>query len=1005
MMTKELSLWIAQSESWQTFIDFDLPEDSISRYPFLKRPDDFYISLFGEMYELLEDVSNRKTDLLLIAKGLEIFSLKKKKDNFNGVNQPNNLLFASGLYYLSDYSASAYILANLFELSEYERDIDKFLLCFLKRKLDPTNPYCILFSQFLVTGDKKILDKLISLITDEKEKAFKSSPVEFSVLYLAESILAKFAENNIWFELLKQNSSDHWNSYVENSTKKSFPVWDFFPSQKIALEKGILNSFQSIALQTPTSSGKTAICELIIYNEHKNNPNCKILYLAPFRALAAELKNSFGRNLSKLGITSKTIYGGNIPTNAEKELIQNVTLLIATPEKFMALENSIANFLDDFTFVICDEGHLLEDGNRGLNYELLLSRLKNQKAIKRKFIFISAIIPNITKINEWLGGTAETVVRSVYRATEIEYGFLRKESKSEGVSFTLDVNPLKPIPQNYKLNRFLTEKDFTFQNTSKKGKVTEKIYPFVSVKTKSVAIALKALNSGSVALFTPTKGGVSGVSALAAEVVNQLTAGLPLPNPASFVSDQKHLINLKEYFEVIFGTEYTLCKVVEYGVLFHHGDLPQYVREIIEDSIRSEKVKFIICTNTLAEGVNLPIRTIVINSAQRYNVELKRTVPINLRDLKNLVGRAGRAGKETKGLIIIANDKDFPTIEDVISDKNIQDVNGYLYYIINLITKNITDRRLTLTNDILEAQDDEFQELIGSIDISIIDLLGEEVVADELQQTIQDLIDQTFAKFQCNEHESKALNDLIGLRGERLKPIIESNEFSYLKQSGLTIRTYFEIRDILDLESEIWELSDSPVSDEWLNFLFDDKISTLSIIKYRLAEFNKVNKVAVTFSEIKQVVKLWIEGSWFPEISKFFKGDIDIALRFVNSFLAFHIQSVASAIIRNAEIKLEEQGIDISTEILHWPHYLMYGLRTELQLTLVDIGFNDRIGIIELSKILDKRGYEYSNFRVLKSYLGTNQVQLQAELKTKIPQISFTKMSESFTYLNVENMN
>jgi len=447
MISKTLSLWIAQSESWQTFMDFHLPEDSIAKYPFLNRPDDFYISLFGEMYDILENLEEKKDDILSVAKGLEIFSLRNKKDKFVGVNQPNNILFAAGLYYLSDYAASAYILANLYDVATYEREIDKFVLCFLKRKLDEQNPYCNLLNQYITTGDENLIQELLQRIEAQKNIAYKHNPYEFSICFLAESILKKFKTNNIWTDLLKYNTPDHWSSYIDKTTKKSFPVWDFFPSQKTALEKGILNSLKSIALQTPTSSGKTAICELLIYNEHKNNPSCKILYLAPFRALAAELRQSFGRNLSRLGISSKTIYGGNIPTGAEKELIQNVTLLIATPEKFMALENSISDFLKDFTMIICDEGHLLDDGNRGLNYELLLSRLKSEKGVERKFIFISAIIPNIDKINEWLGGTEQTVVRSTYRATEIEYGFLKPFDETF-TNFFLDVNPFKSVPQN-----------------------------------------------------------------------------------------------------------------------------------------------------------------------------------------------------------------------------------------------------------------------------------------------------------------------------------------------------------------------------------------------------------------------------------------------------------------------------------------------------------------------------------------------------------------------------
>ena len=240
MISKTLSLWIAQSESWQTFMDFRLPDDSIAKYPFLNRPEDFYISLFGEMYDILENLEEKKDDILSVAKGLEIFSLRNKRDKFVGVNQPNNILFAAGLYYLSDYAASAYILANLYDVANYEREIDKFVLCFLKRKLDEQNTYCNLLNQYLTTGDENIIQELLQRIEAQKNIAYKHNPYEFSICFLAESILKKFRTNNIWTDLLKHNTPDHWSSYIDKTTKKSFPVWDFFPSQKTALEKGAL---------------------------------------------------------------------------------------------------------------------------------------------------------------------------------------------------------------------------------------------------------------------------------------------------------------------------------------------------------------------------------------------------------------------------------------------------------------------------------------------------------------------------------------------------------------------------------------------------------------------------------------------------------------------------------------------------------------------------------------------------------------------------------------------
>jgi len=379
---------------------------------------------------------------------------------------------------------------------------------------------------------------------------------------------------------------------------------------------------------------------------------------------------------------------------------------------------------------------------------------------------------------------------------------------------------------------------------------------------------------------------------------------------------------------------------------------------------------------------------------------------LNKRDLKNLFGRAGRAGKETKGLIIVTNPNDFGIIEKVIKEQDLEDVDGHLYFIISRISKIVIEKRLTLTNEILEAQDEEFKELIDAIDISIIDLLSEEINPDDLQQTVQNLINETFAKFQSDESELKTLNNLISLRGERIKPLLESNEFKYIKQSGSTIRGYNEFKDNLDLYNPIWQDLDDPTNEAWLSFLVDEKISIQSVIKYKLSEFNRRNRTILTFKEIKSAIKLWIEGYWFESISEVCQNDIDITLRLVNSFIGYQIQSIATSIIRNVEMRFDEsEDLIISQTVLNFPQYLLYGVKTPLQLALIEVGFSDRIGIIELSNLISESGFEYLEIQQLKSYLRLNRIELLKVLQNKLPNISYDKTNESFRFISILNIN
>ncbi|WP_176526032.1 DEAD/DEAH box helicase, partial [Bacillus sp. AFS001701] len=287
-------------------------------------------------------VVDKKMDILALAKGLEIYSLKETSGEFQGINFAKNMLVVSALYYLAGYSASAFILAKLFSSENYEGELEQFLSQFLRRELDNENRYSIMLGDFLSSGEKNNIIALYNDISEDVDYYLQNNPDEYITSRIIKTLLEDFMENNIWEDISKNidGSSQEFSSYVLLGFKKSPPVWSFFPSQKKALQKGILkNRNKGFSLQMPTSAGKTAICELIIYEHFLRNSESKILFLAPFRALASELKSGFNRRLSSLGIKTKSIYGGNIPTQSEKEAIKNVNLLIATPEKFMAIES------------------------------------------------------------------------------------------------------------------------------------------------------------------------------------------------------------------------------------------------------------------------------------------------------------------------------------------------------------------------------------------------------------------------------------------------------------------------------------------------------------------------------------------------------------------------------------------------------------------------------------------------------------------------------------------
>lgn len=402
MLPPILKRWVAGAESWHTFVDFRLKAETMAEYPFLSRKDDFYIELFGHAFEILRaDYFNesQKSDLAALAKGLEIYSLDHTKQNFEGIDVAENLLLASGLYYLADFSASSWYLLSKFNPSGLSGDIQKLIYALLSRNLNTEHGYRQILSSFVLTGDQLGLDNLIRTLESELEESFNNQSQLYPFHILALRLFQKFNANNAWKTLRESGrfSEEQINLIVnKNLLIRSPQMWDFFPSQVEAIRKGVLDTGKTVSLQMPTSSGKTAICELVILSAFFQHPEKKVLFLAPFRALASELKSNFVSRLSKCGVKSKVFYGEDPVSNFTLTEIKGSNLLISTPEKFISLINAAPELQESFNTVICDEGHLIDDEERGLGYELLLSKMRSHTGVK--FVFYPRFFPTFQRL-------------------------------------------------------------------------------------------------------------------------------------------------------------------------------------------------------------------------------------------------------------------------------------------------------------------------------------------------------------------------------------------------------------------------------------------------------------------------------------------------------------------------------------------------------------------------------------------------------------------------------
>jgi hypothetical protein len=410
------------------------------------------------------------------------------------------------------------------------------------------------------------------------------------------------------------------------------------------------------------------------------------------------------------------------------------------------------------------------------------------------------------------------------------------------------------------------------------------------------------------------------------------------------------IVDLVDYFTLLFGFDYLLVKAVKHGILYHHGDFPQFVRKIIEDSISNEGFKLIVCTNTLTEGVNLPIKTIVIHSTKRYNPATKGNCDdLSVRELRNLIGRSGRAGKETSGLIIVLHSDDFQNINNIMTDTNDEKIYGNLYNkIIRPVTKILIERNINFDEKLLADFEKRFPNIIDPIDISLLELLSEEVGSEELMKIVNNLVSNAFSYYQSSGNEKDTLTKIFVHRANALLPYINTNEFKVIKGSGTSLSAYKTINEVFNFENETWFSCSDALSEDWLYYILDNGIFKIDAIKQSLDDFNVRNKTDISFELIKDAIIKWMKGGWYNELADISGISVDIVLELINIVFQLKFQAIISAVIRMAEIKNTDK--QISPIILNWTKMFQYGLDSQLKLDLLELGLTDRTAILFMEK-------------------------------------------------------
>ncbi len=390
----------------------------------------------------------------------------------------------------------------------------------------------------------------------------------------------------------------------------SLGITELYPPQQEAVLAGALEG-KNLVLASPTASGKTLIAEMCAL-KHVLERDGKVLYLSPLRALASEKFEEFQKYANILKANGRRVsvgvstgdYDNSDPWMGKHDII------ITTNEKADSLLRHRAKWVRDVSLVIADEVHLLNDSSRGPTLEVVLARLM-QLNPDIQLVVLSATIKNVEEVAEWLKAIPVT---TDWRPVTLREGVILHDE----VHFK-DGGALK------------------IENSTKNPTLNLAMY---NVKSGNQALAFAGTRRNSISL--------------AKKVEPKIKPLLSKPIKRSLAQLSEQILATGERTRL--GEQ--LAEVVSGGAAFHHAGLSGGHRKIIEDSFRDGKIKVLTATPTLAFGMNLPARIVIINEYRRYESGYGY-YPIPVLEYKQMAGRAGRPRYDKFGdSILIAKTED-----------------------------------------------------------------------------------------------------------------------------------------------------------------------------------------------------------------------------------------------------------------------------------------------------------------------------------------------------------
>jgi activating signal cointegrator complex subunit 3 len=354
----------------------------------------------------------------------------------------------------------------------------------------------------------------------------------------------------------------------------------------------------------PTGSGKTVAAELSVFRLLNAHPGAKAVYIAPLKALVSERIKDWQRKFGTLlGKTCVELTGDVTP---DFQALKNSDIIITTPEKWDGISRNWQRrgYVQKVGLIIIDEIHLLGE-DRGPVLEVIVSRMRyisSRTDRSIRFVGLSTALANARDLGDWLG--------------------------IERVGLFNFKPAVRPVQMEAHIQGF-------------PGK---NYCPRMATMNKPTFAAIDT--------YSPEHPALVFVSS---RRQTRLT-GLELISLCAMAENPRRFLRMpeEEMSMLLEGVKDTsLRHTLAFGIGLHHAGLPESDRTLVEELFCNLKIQILICTSTLAWGVNFPARLVVIKGTEFFDAKLGRYVDFPITDVLQMMGRAGRPQFDQRGYAVI----------------------------------------------------------------------------------------------------------------------------------------------------------------------------------------------------------------------------------------------------------------------------------------------------------------------------------------------------------------